>query len=483
MFSVLGDYRGVARSHHSLGVLAQAQGEYHRAERHYRRSSAAEKKACADTTTEESADSAASASENAGANPGTAPLRSPPATPGKETADRVWTAESTNSPSTATSGPAVAQPPIRLVSQDSTSPALHLDGPLHKPFGPKLAPAPQHPQGLLGRPQAEPGTSEAPPSMARTAGRSRSSRTPAAGRQAGTVRSRTGAILLVLGLAAAATTVLGVVLAGPSIRVRGDRLALSFAESPGAVRTAAATWLAGQVSRSAVIACDPAMCAALQRRGVPGGELLALGPGGPPDPLAANVVVATAAVRAEFGPALADVFAPEVLARFGSGTSGIQIRAVAPDGAPAFLAAMRSDLAARRRVGGTMLGNRNLQVSALPRAQLANGQVDTRLLATLATIADLESLRVLAFGNSGPGASSGVPLRSAVIESTGRGGPGWARSVQSFLDAQQAPFRPSTTGLVELAGHPPALLIEYTCPSPLGLLPASGGTPEAATNQ
>jgi tetratricopeptide (TPR) repeat protein len=504
-FSVLRDYRGVARGQHSLGVLAQAQGDYHRAERHYRRSSAAEKKAPADPTTGGSVGSTAADSDNAHADTGITPLRGPTSTPGKEAAGRASTAHSTHWPSAAAkSGAAAARPPIRLVSQDSALPELHLDGSLNKSSGPKLVPAPRPPQGLLSAAMAEPDRQQEPPATASTeppgqkprlagaaakplpraarAASLRPSGTPAPGRQVHPVRRRTGAIVLMLALAAAATAVLGMVLAGPSIRVRGDGLVLSPAESPGSVRTAAASWLAGQVSRSAVIACDPAMCAALQRRGVPGGELLTLGPGGPADPLAANVVVATAAVRAEFGPALADAFAPEVLARFGHGTSGIQVRAVAPDGAPAFLTAIRSDLAARRRVGLTMLGNRNLQLSALPRAELANGQVDTRLLATLATIADLRSVRVLAFGDAGPGASGGVPFRSAVIESTERGGAGWARSVQSFLDAQQAPFRPSTTGLIELSGHPPALLIEYTCPSPLGLLPASGGTPGAATN-
>ncbi len=505
-FSVLGDYRGVARGQHSLGVLAQAQGEYHRAERHYRRSSAAEKKARADTANDGSVGSATSGSDDAHADTGTAPVRSSAATLGKVAADRVSAPDSTRRPpSAARSGTAAAQPPIRLVSQDSASPGLHLEGPLHKPSAPKLAPAPRHPQGLVAGAMAEPDCHERPVATARTepahlqprlaaateplSPKARAARsftpggTPVAVRQADPVRSRTGAILLVLALAVAATALLGVVLARPSIRVRGDGLVLLPAASPGAVRTAAAAWLAGQVSRSAVIACDPAMCAALQRRGVPGGELLALGPGGPADPLAADVVVATAAVRAEFGVALGHVFAPEVLASFGTGTSAIQVLEVAPDGVPAFVAALRSDLAARRRVGLTMLGNRNLHMSAVGRTQLANGQVDTRLMATLATIADIESVRVLSFGDAGPGASTGVPLRSAVIESTKRAGVGWTRSVMSFLDAQQAPFRPSATGLVELAGHQPALLIEYTCPSPLGLLPASGGAPGAAASQ
>ena len=45
MFALLGDFDGVSRGQHSLGVLAQAQGDYRRAERHYKRSSAAERRA------------------------------------------------------------------------------------------------------------------------------------------------------------------------------------------------------------------------------------------------------------------------------------------------------------------------------------------------------------------------------------------------------------------------------------------------------
>jgi len=41
----------------------------------------------------------------------------------------------------------------------------------------------------------------------------------------------------------------------------------------------AATWVARQVSRDAVIGCDPGMCRLLRARGFPAGGLLVLGPG------------------------------------------------------------------------------------------------------------------------------------------------------------------------------------------------------------
>jgi hypothetical protein len=92
--------------------------------------------------------------------------------------------------------------------------------------------------------------------------------------------------------------------------------------------------VARQVSRDAIVACDPDMCSALLAQRIAPGNLLELR-GAAPDPLGSDVVVATAAVRSQFGARLASVYAPVVLARFGSGRFAIEVRAVAPDGANA----------------------------------------------------------------------------------------------------------------------------------------------------
>ncbi len=53
----------------------------------------------------------------------------------------------------------------------------------------------------------------------------------------------------------------------------------SAAESgPAAAGREAAAWVAGQISRSAIVSCDPAMCSELEISGVPAGDLLMLGP-------------------------------------------------------------------------------------------------------------------------------------------------------------------------------------------------------------
>jgi hypothetical protein len=126
-----------------------------------------------------------------------------------------------------------------------------------------------------------------------------------------------------------------------------------------------------------------------------------------------------------------------------------------------------------------LLRNQHLIVSSAARPELAAGRVDSRLLATLATLADIESLRVLTVGDAGPGASPDVPLRSAEIAAPAGAPASWTPTALRFLAAQQDPFLPSLTALAHPAGAGRALLIEYPSPSPLGLLEASGVTPGA----
>jgi hypothetical protein len=242
-------------------------------------------------------------------------------------------------------------------------------------------------------------------------------------------------------------------------------------------RGQAATWVAQQVAADAIVACDPAMCSALQGKGIPASRLLVLQSGNA-DPLGSNVVMATAAVRSQFGSRLASVYAPEVLVSFGQGSAQIVIRAVAPDGSAAYRAALQADVQARMAVGQQLLGNPRLQASATARRQLAAGQIDTRLLTTLATLAALYPIDVAGFGGPGAHASAGVPLRSADISgATGVAGARSAVSLSSlkgFLLAQRAPYLPAEMNTVRLATGQAVLRVEFTAPSPLGLLGTGG---------
>jgi hypothetical protein len=262
---------------------------------------------------------------------------------------------------------------------------------------------------------------------------------------------------------------------GPAPAPRPGR-ATSPAQAPGlaqvraatAARLQAAAWVAAQVSHSAVVACDPAMCAALQAHDFPAGNLMAIGPA-TSDPLGATVIVATAAVRSQFGSRLETVYAPAVIAGFGSGSARIDVRVYAPGGAPAYLAALRADQQVRQNLGRVLLRNSRVSATTAARAQLAAGQVDTRLLATIATLAGGSPVSVVAFSDSGPGASPSAPLRAAELASPPGAKSGYLPSVLALLRAQQAPYLATSLSLARVDGQE-VVRIEFAAPSPLGLL-------------
>jgi len=279
--------------------------------------------------------------------------------------------------------------------------------------------------------------------------------------------------LVAVGLLAGAAPL---VLSGRARPGAGPAGAAKAVAAAAAARQRAAGWVAGQASPDAIVACDPAMCAALGARGVPAGRLLVLGPARA-DPLGSDLVVATAAVRGQFGARLAGVYAPVTVASFGSGTARIDVRVVAPDGAAAYWAALAADVRARGAAGEQLLRNRRLHVSAAARAALAGGEVDPRLLVTLAALAHLHPLDITGFGRPSPGASAGVPLRSAVITGAmppGSRNPVSLRSLMVILHAQRPPYLPSSLAIVRIPPGRAVLRIGYPVPSPLGLL-GSGG--------
>jgi hypothetical protein len=234
-----------------------------------------------------------------------------------------------------------------------------------------------------------------------------------------------------------------------------------------------AGWVVGQAAADAIVACDSAMCTALQGRGVPVGRLLVLSPARA-DLLGSDLVVATPAVRSRFGARLTGVYAPVILAAFGSGSARIEVRAVAPDGAAAYLAQLAADVRARRAAGASLLHNPGIRAAGTARAELADGQVDSRLLVTLAALSHLHPVDVLSFGRSGPGASTGVPLRSADIAGAAPPGghPASLTSLRAFFRAQRTPYLPASLAMVRITDRRAVLRVAYRVPCPLGLLGA-----------
>jgi hypothetical protein len=272
---------------------------------------------------------------------------------------------------------------------------------------------------------------------------------------------------LTIGSSSTATKITDASSTRPSSQANSGSPVSPSLQAATAARTSAARWIAAQVSPSAIVACDPAMCAALQASGVSAGRLLVMGTSAS-DPLGSNLVVATPALQSQFGARLASVYAPVVIASFGAGAARIEIRAVAADGTAAYNSALAADRSARISAGRQLIGNRHITVSAAAQAELRAGQVDPRLLTVLAALAAQQPLRILAFDDSSPGASAAIPLRGVEIAPAGAGTSTAAQlhSMLSFVQAQQVLYLPMRA---VLAGQS-ALSVEYAAPSPLGLL-------------
>jgi len=228
-----------------------------------------------------------------------------------------------------------------------------------------------------------------------------------------------------------------------------------------AAQSEAAAWIASQVNGAAVIGCYPAMCASLRARGVSANRLVALGS------TRADVI----AILSSADQKPVDRYAPALIASFGSGGSRIEIRAVTPGGAASYQSALRADLNARKSAGSQLLRNPRIRFSVADARQLRAGEVDSRLLATLAALSSQFALRVMAFGNSSPGAP--LLFRKVSVASYG-GGNGAARLAAALatIKAQEGPYLPAHSAIVRLGTGQPVLLIEFAAPSPLGLLAA-----------
>ena len=254
----------------------------------------------------------------------------------------------------------------------------------------------------------------------------------------------------------------------------GSHAQVSQLADETAARTQAVAWILHQVSPAAVVSCDTQVCADLASGGFPSSNLLQLGPASN-DPLGSALVVATAAVRNQFGSRMA-VYAPAVIASFGQGSARIDIRWVYPGGATAYRAAMSAALSTRKAADAELLTNSQIVLSATARAQLLSGQVDPRLPLLLVTMAQSHPLRVVDFASQSPGAGPASLLRWMDLATTlpATTAPpahvtraaylGWMRS---FINAQQAEYRPAWVQQVTLHTGQAVLRIGYGTPSPL----------------
>jgi hypothetical protein len=321
------------------------------------------------------------------------------------------------------------------------------------PPAPVMVPEPR--QGSGDRPvSARPAAAE-PPAAQRGHGRWRW-RAAAVG----------AAVLLIAGLGGAA---LALAQQGtPPARPAGRHAGTSPPPSPEAVaRSQAITWIMHQVSRSAVVSCDAQVCTDLVGRGFP--NLLTLGPQAN-DPLGSDLVVATAAIRAQFHDRLASVYAPIVIAAFGSGNAKIEIREVFPEGTAEYRAVAQADARARKNADAQLLANNSFTFSPKARAQLRSGQVDPRLPKLLAIMVHSHPLSIVDFGGQSPGGGPASLLRAVDLAATDPAahltGAAYFSWIHVFVKAQRAQFHPKLSRVTLPSGQA-VLRIGYGAPSPL----------------
>ena len=239
-----------------------------------------------------------------------------------------------------------------------------------------------------------------------------------------------------------------------------------------ASRAAAAQWVSREVSRSEIIGCDAAMCGALVKSGVPSADLLVITPSSQ-DPLGADVIVATSALRSQFGSRLGTEYAPAVLGSFGKGNARVDVRVIATYGASAYQLALNRDLAARDLLGTQIVGNNRIALPVSAQTELAAGQVDPRLLITLPALAHQHPIRVLAFYDRAPGASSGVPLSGVRLAGSdlkaGLPAQAYLRWLVGFLRKQQSVYRPADVATTWQHGRA-TVSVRFARPNPIGLL-------------
>jgi hypothetical protein len=264
-------------------------------------------------------------------------------------------------------------------------------------------------------------------------------------------------LLVVLAVLAAAVTEFADTAFQATRTPSAGNLASRGADGPSPQAQAAA-WIADQVSSDAMVACYPEMCSVLQQQGVAADRLLPL-QAGAAGPIDASVIVTSPSTSSQ----LTDTYAPALIASFGSGLGRIEVRATEPGGAAAYESALRADLTARKYAGSELLKNWRIQFTARDTTQLRAGEVDSRLLATLAALATQYSFRVTSFGDASPGVQ--VLFREAAIAPGGGGLTGAA----ALANEQDPPFLPTHVTIGHAAGQA-TLSIEFAAPSPLGLL-------------
>jgi hypothetical protein len=364
--------------------------------------------------------------------------------------------------------------PVSPLPPSSRPPTAGVDlftPPVGSPSAPAPAPGPDElPPGHPSGPSAT-SSAQAPPAPPAPRAQARPSTPPAPPAPAVTPTARGSRRRWAkLGLVAGVLAVLAAGSAGLIVATSGSKSPKAVVVGP-VQQAAVAAWVDGQIDPATVVSCDPAMCAALVAHHYPSKNVRDLS--SPSALKASGVVVVTPVALQLFGSSLVTAWAPAALATFGSGSSTVSVRVVAPHGATAYEQAARKDQAVRALSEAALTGFKSITVTGAAAQELNSGQIDGRLFEALAAAAVPQPIDIVDFGNAGAGASADVPLRYADLAASnpavGLSGPAYVQTLRTGMNGSPGP-RPARTQLLTLPGGQQVLRVEYLGPSKFGVL-------------
>lgn len=221
-----------------------------------------------------------------------------------------------------------------------------------------------------------------------------------------------------------------------------------------------ARWIDSQLPADAVVQVDPLNRVQLVRDGLDPDRLTTAGQSGPdPDFLLVPLQRHT------------DL---PLIAGFGSGSDALAIRQVVTD-PRAYAEAEVADREARSRFGDALADNPNLSLSESAAAAMRAGDVDSRLMVSLAAASTSVRLAITGFPTTDGDLGRANVFRAAILTditdldpSVGAQGtsPEALRWLAQFFATQQPPYLPLRVTEAVMSLH-----VVYAAPPPLGLLP------------
>lgn len=268
-----------------------------------------------------------------------------------------------------------------------------------------------------------------------------------------------------------------VVIAGAAIVLAGRSAdpdaAAAGVDAEASARTAAARWIATEVRRGTKMACEKAMCAELRSSGVSASDLVELA-GDSTELGDSQLVVSSRGVRKRFGPALDFTTAPDVLGIFGDGDARVEVRQRSTHRRTTHDKIKAREQKARQKAGLQLLALPHMHATSNAMHDLADGEVDNRLVYTLARLAHAHMIDVAAFGDRGPFTGIDIPERSVDIDQIDGSAaiddnPAMPSALR-IVRAQHGTYRLSGTRLIASGADGGVLRLSVTAPTPDGLL-------------